>query len=104
MICGHLAVGFDVEESVVGADRYEEVMQEALEPREAEGVRPWVAEPDWRVPGELIGAVGHREADAGQRASGLEPTDVELLGQRAGQLDSLARGTRLPHPVSHRAA
>jgi hypothetical protein len=28
-------------------------------------VRPWIAEPDRRVPGELISAVGHCEADAG---------------------------------------
>lgn len=59
-----LGLGLDVEVSVVGADRHEEVVQEALKPGQAERVGPWITEPDWRVPGELIGAVSHREADA----------------------------------------
>src|ERR1700726_613347 len=58
-------VGLDIEVSVVGADRHDEVMQEALEPGQPEWVGPWVAEPDRRVPGELIGAIVHREVDAG---------------------------------------
>src|SRR5262245_30679833 len=66
-----LGLGLDVEVSVVGADRHEEVVQEALKPGQAERVGPWITEPDWRVPGELIGAVGHREADASWRTGGL---------------------------------
>ena len=60
-----LGLGFDLEVSVVGADGHEEVVQEALEPGEAEGMGPWIAEPDWCVPGEVVGAVGHGEVDAG---------------------------------------
>jgi urease accessory protein len=58
-------VGLDIEVSVVGADRHDEMVQEALQPGEPEWVGPWIAEPDRRVPGELITAIGHREADAG---------------------------------------
>ena len=35
--------GFDIEVSVIGSDRHLEVMQEALEPGQAEGVWPWHA-------------------------------------------------------------
>src|SRR5215469_6052654 len=58
-------VRLDIEVSVVGADRHDEMVQEALEPGQPEWVGPWIAEPDRRVPGELIGAIGHREADVG---------------------------------------
>lgn len=68
-----LGLGLDVEVSVVGADRHEEVMQEALEPGQAEGVGPWIAKPDRRVPGELAGAVRHRQVDSGQRADSFSP-------------------------------
>ena len=60
-----LGARFDIEISVIGADRHLEVMQEAFKPGQAEGVRSWVAELDRRVPGELLGTVGHREADTG---------------------------------------
>jgi glycosyltransferase involved in cell wall biosynthesis len=46
---------------MVGVDRYEEVVQEAFEPRQPERLRPWVAKPDGRIPGELIDAIGHHE-------------------------------------------
>jgi len=55
----------DIEVPVVGMDRHDEVIQEALEPGQSEWVGPWIAEPDRRIPGELIGAIGHREVDAG---------------------------------------
>src|SRR6266571_3303498 len=49
-----LGLWLDVEVSVVRSDRHEEVMQEAFEPGQAEGMGPWIAEPDRRVSGELI--------------------------------------------------
>src|SRR6266568_5212069 len=58
-------LGLNFEVSVVGVDRHKEVVQEALEPGQTEWVWPRIAEPDWRIPGEFIGVVGHREADAG---------------------------------------
>ena len=61
---------------VAGPDRDDEVVQEALKPRQAEGVRPGVAEPDWRVPGELARSVGDREANSRQGPGGFDP---ELL-------------------------
>lgn len=72
-LCGWLVMSdralrlrLDVEVSVVGTDRHDEVMQEALKPGQPEGIWPWIAEPDRRIPGELVCAVGNREADAGQ--------------------------------------
>jgi len=50
----------DVKVSVISADRDNEMLQEALESGQAERVGPWIAEPDGCIPGELIGAVGHR--------------------------------------------
>jgi hypothetical protein len=38
-----------------------------LEPGQAERMRPRIAEPDRRVPGELVSAVGHGEIDTGKR-------------------------------------
>jgi hypothetical protein len=57
-----LGLGLEVEVSVVGVDRHEEIMQEALEPGQPEGVGPRIAEPDRRVPGELVSAVSQCEA------------------------------------------
>lgn len=59
-----LGLGLEVEVSVVGVDRHEEIMQKALEPGQPEGVGPRIAEPDRRVPGELVSAVSQREAYA----------------------------------------
>lgn len=56
-------------------------MQEALEPGQSEWVGPWFAEPDRRIPGELIGAIGHREVDAGQRTGGFKSAYEEIFGQ-----------------------
>jgi hypothetical protein len=56
----------------------------SLRGRPAQRVRPWIAEPDWRVPGDVA---GHCEVDAAQRADSLQPRDIELLGEGAGQLD-----------------
>lgn len=62
-----LRLGFDIEVSVIGADRDDEVVQETFESGQAERMRPWIAEPDRRVPGELVSAVGHGQIDAGKR-------------------------------------
>jgi S-adenosyl methyltransferase len=59
-------VRFDIEVSVAGTDRYDVVMQEALEPGQPKRtgqpkrIGPWIAEPDRRIPRELIGVIGHR--------------------------------------------
>jgi hypothetical protein len=98
-----LGLGLDVDVSVVGADGHEEVMKEALEPGQAEGMGPWLAEPDRRIPGKVFAAVGDREADVGQRTGGFQPADVELFCQAGGQLDSGERGEFRAHPGSQRA-
>jgi hypothetical protein len=59
-----LGLGLEVEVSVVGVDRHEEIMQESLEPGQPEGVGPRIAEPDRRVPGELVSAISQCEAYA----------------------------------------
>jgi hypothetical protein len=73
-------------------------MQEAFKPGQAEGVRSWVAELDRRVPGELLGTVGHRKADTGQRAHSFKPGDVKFLGRRVIQFHSGQRGQIGAHP------
>ena len=62
-----LGLRFDIEIPVIGTDRHREIVQETLESGQAEGMRPRITEPDRRVPGELLGAVGHGEIDTSKR-------------------------------------
>src|SRR5262249_45533482 len=48
-------VSLDIEVSVVGTDRHDEVMKKTLEPGQPEWVGPRIAKPDRCIPGELIG-------------------------------------------------
>jgi hypothetical protein len=93
-----LGLGPEVEVSVVGVDRHEEIMQEALEPGQPEGVGPRIAEPDRRVPGELVSAVSQCEAYASERAGSFQSADIELLGRGARKLNPGERGEFRAHP------
>jgi hypothetical protein len=83
--------------------------RKTLEPSQAEGMRPRIAEPHRCVPGEFFSAVGHGEVNAGERPGSFEAGDEELLGRRAVQLYpgerrefSAPESSR--HPSARRAA
>ena len=81
-----LGIRFEIKVSVVGSDGHHEVLQEALIPGEAEGVRPGIADPDGRVSGELLIAVFHREPDADHVSHRPPAGDPEFFGQGAVKL------------------
>jgi hypothetical protein len=54
----------DLGVSLAGVDCHKEGMLEAFWSRQFEWAGPRVAKPDRRIPGELVGAIGHHEVDA----------------------------------------